>query len=281
MIVILILFSSASLGIDTVNEVKPKITANFQENVVIISSFLENTDTGEVFSCDVISSQADKTFIFAPAKALSNGIYKFTLYASDLVGNPSYYFYNFEVSVPETDIVLVEPNSIGVSNSTTFRVVIHTSRPSVCRYTGVEVSSFDDIRMKYFDVTGNVSESIYVLDHTLNSFSVEPEFPKLFFVRCMDDLGRDNPKSFTLYSDVVYPTLNSVIFVPSPVVEYPPAGDIYSVLKVAASEPVLCKYTKDENASYESMTVFAGYDIDNFDAYDSAVEQKIMFQVIL
>jgi hypothetical protein len=271
------LFCSPSFA-DVVDNVKPPITAVFGEKVVLIPPFLvKNLDTSQIFNLDVVFQQGNKTFTFVPSAALSNGRYEFNLYASDLVGNQKLYTYTFEVSVPGTRIFLVEPNSIGVANSTTFRVAVYSSRPSVCKYTGVSVSGFDDIRLKYFDVTGNLSSSSYVSDHFINSYSVEPDFPRHFYVVCRDDLGRDNLEHFMLYADVTPPTLSSVLFSPSPVVEYPPVGELSSMLKVTATEPVICKYSQNPNLTYADMLSFDGYDMNNFDAYKERDDQTILF----
>ncbi len=277
----LVLFSSLSCVLssaaDTIDNVRPPVTVVFRESVVLINYFLENLESGEVFPVEIAFQQANKTFTFVPARALSNGRYRFSLFASDLIGNTQRYTYEFEVFVAGTRIFLIEPNSIGVANSTTFRVTIYTSRTSVCKYTGVSILSFDDIRLKLFDITGNISTSRYVNDHSINAYSVEPDFPRNFYVVCKDDLGRENLANFKLYADVTPPSLTGVLFSPSPVVEYPPVGDLASVLKVTASEPVLCKYTKNENATYSDMIAFEGYNIDDFDAYLAHNEQTMFF----
>jgi len=253
-VIFLIFFSSTCIAIDTIEEVKPKITAVFQEQVVIVSYFLENTDSGQVFPVDKITETGQKTFVFLPSKSLQNGLYRFTVFATDLVGNSNKYEYMFNLYVPGTRIFLTEPSSIGVANSTRFRLSIYTSRSSVCKYTGIQVSSFDDARLKFFDVTGNLSDNLFVNDHSILDFTVDPEFPRRLFVMCKDDLGRENPEAFTIYSDLTPPTLRSVVFDPSPVIEYPPPpDDLFSVLKVTASEPVICRYTQDPNATYEGM----------------------------
>jgi|GEM_PF-4400747 len=275
--VLLILLSSACVAVSTVENVKPQITAAFQEKVVIINYFLENTATGAVFPVDLVSQRDDKTFVFVPSKSLSNGRYRFTLYASDLVGNSKSYVYLFDVFVPATRIFLIEPNSLGVANSTTFRVTVYTSKLSVCKYTGISVPSFDDVRLKLFDITGNASTGELVNDHTISAYSVEPDFPRRFYVVCKDDLGRENFANFLLYADVTPPTLRSVVFDPSPIVEYPPAGELSSLLKVTASEPVICKYTQAADAAYADMVAFEGFDINDFDAYHEYNDEMISF----
>ena len=268
-------------AVDSIDNVKPQVTAVFGENVILIPPFaIKNSDTEEVFMLDNVFQKDNRTFTFVPQKSLSNGKYEFMLYASDLVGNMKSYLYEFEVFVPGTRILLVQPNSIGVANQSTFTVQVYTSYPSVCKYTGVKIASFDDIKLKFFDATGNLSlqqDSWDVNDHFINSYSVEPDFPKKFFVSCKDYLGRENFADFTLYSDLIPPTLKSVFFNPSPVVEYPPEGDLYSVLNVVATEPVICKYSNDSNASYDEMTPFSGYDKDDFDAYKETNTETIFF----
>ncbi len=281
-IIALVLISSFCIAYDTVENVKPQITVVFGEDVKITSYSLENSDTKAIFPVSLYSQSGMKTFVFLPSKSLNNGLYKFTVFAEDLVGNPAEYNYFFNVYVPETEIILVEPNSIGVANSTRFRVLILTpagsvSQGSVCKYTGVPVDSFDDIRLRYFDETGNVSNGTFVNEHIINDFSVEPDFPRHLYVICKDELLREKIKHFVIYSDVTPPSLRSVAFDPSPVVEYPPVGDLFSVLKISASEPVICKYTQDENATYVGMTPFSVYDRDNFDAYKEQNYETMLF----
>ncbi len=277
----LIALSSVSLAVDTIEEVRPKVTAAFQETVVLTQYFLIHEVgegiPGNPIPIDIISQQDEKTFIFAPSKSLSNGLYTLTVFASDLVGNAKEYTYQFEVFVPGTQISLIEPNSIGVANSTTFRVSVFTSRASECKYSGVAVSAFDDPRLKEFDITGNVADNNHVNDHTILEYTAEPGFGKRFFVMCKDDLGRENFQGFTLYADVAPPILTKIVFDPEPIVEYPPEGNLNSLLKVTASEPVLCKYTLDENASYTEMVPFEGFDMNDFDAYSEQDTHKVYF----
>ncbi len=282
MVIALILFSfiflsSACFAIDTVNTVEPEISVVFQEPVKVTATILKHVDSGRVFDVNLTSEIGGMDFKFRPAKALNNGQYLFTIFARDLVGNSNSYDYGFQVYVPGTEIILRKPNPIGVANSTTFEVMISTTRPSVCKYTGITVPSFNDVRLKLFDITGSVGDGNYVTDHTLLSYTAEPGFPRRFFVACLDDLGRENFKDFTLYADITSPRLDSVIFSPAPVVEYPPEGGLYSQLQVMASEPVLCRYTDDPETVYSLMTPFAGYAVNDFDAYKEHNDQRIDF----
>ncbi|MFH1064242.1 MAG: thrombospondin type 3 repeat-containing protein [Candidatus Woesearchaeota archaeon] len=273
----IVVFSSFSFAIDTVDEVRPKVTAVFNEKVVLTQYFLIHETTGTPVPVSIVSQKEEKTFVFAPSKSLSNGLYTLTVFASDLIGNAKEYKYQFEVFVPGTQIFLIEPNSIGVANSTRFRVSIFSSRASECKYSGVAVSTFDDPRLKAFDITGNASSNKYVNDHSILEYTAEPGFGKRFFVMCKDDLGRENFKGFMLYADVAPPILTAIAFDPEPVVEYPPEGTLTSLLKVTASEPVLCKYTLNENASYAEMTPFEGFDINNYEAYTEQDTHRIYF----
>lgn len=265
------------LAADTVNTVDPEISVIFQEPVVITATVLENVDSGRVFDVELVSEENSIDFTYGPVKSLNNGRYVFTVFARDFVGNSNAYEYEFQVFVPGTQILLVKPNSIGVANSTDFEVAVSTTRPAVCRYTGIVVPSFDDVRLKPFDVTGSVENSSYVTGHTVLSYTAEPGFPRRFFVSCLDDLGRENFRDFTLYADVTPPRLDRVVFDPAPVVEYPPGGDLFSVLEVLGSEPVLCRFSSDSNLSFSGMTAFEGYAPDDFDAYSEHNDQRIDF----
>jgi hypothetical protein len=276
-LIALVLLSLSALAADTVDDVRPQVNVVFHENVVLITYFLKNVDTGKIIDLTVVSGPDGKTFSFTPASALSNGMHQITVYASDLVGNRNSYTYDFDVFVPGTTIKLTKPSSIGVSNTTKFTVGIYTSRPSVCKYTGISVPAFDDVRLKYFDLTGGNSSGSLVNEHEIYDFSVEPEFPRNLFVICRDDLGRENTGSFTIYSDITPPTITSTSFNPSPVVEYPDEGNLSSVLAVDASEAVICRYTADENASYDRMAAFSGFDSSDFDAFKSSNSEKIYF----
>jgi hypothetical protein len=285
---VVLLFSLACIAlpaaaVDSVDEVKPQITVSFKEKVVIVSYFLKSTTSGAVIPVTMTSQPAENTYIFTPTKSLSNGRHRFVIFASDLVGNPDSYTYEFDVFVPGTRIILTKPNSIGVSNSTKFPVAVYTSRPSVCKYTGISVSSFSDVRLKFFDETGDLSSSSYESDHEIANYTVEPDFPKKLYVVCMDDLGRENSQEFTIYADVTPPRLKVVKFIPSPILEYPPGGNLYSVLSVDASEPVICRYTQNPNATYSDMTAFTditaftGIDKITFGTYKEQNEEKINF----
>jgi hypothetical protein len=272
------LFAMPAQAIETVDNVRPPITAVFQEKVSLIRYFLINTATGREYPLELTQNESNKAFLFEPTQSLINGMYRFTLYAKDLVGNTKEYTYDFSVYVAPTRITLVRPNVLGVANATTFPVVVRTSMPSVCKYTGIAVDSFGDVRLKKFDITGNLSENIFELEHTINAYSVEPDFPRRIYVVCRDEIGRDNTENFLLYSDIKPPELTSVIFNPSPLVEYPPGGGLFSTLQVVSSEPVICKYTQNEEASYEEMNLFEGFEREEFNAYSSYNEQLINFR---
>lgn len=276
-IIVLVLLSSACFGVETVRTVNPKITVIFQEGVTVTGYFLKNIDIDREFEVELVDHPDARTYVYKPAKSLNNGLHRFTIFARDPVGNSNSYTHEFEVLVPGTEIFLVKPNPIGVANSTTFRVTISTSMPSVCKYTGISTQSFDDIRLKMFDVTGDLETDDFVTEHSVNAYSVEPGFPRNFYVVCMDDLGRDNFRHFMLYADTTPPRLISADFSPSPVVEYPPEGNLFSDLVITASEHVLCRYTDNPDAGFDQMTPFPGYDINDFDAYKQNHQQRIDF----
>ena len=273
-------------AVDVVNTVEPEITVIFQEPVVITGATLKNVVSGRNFDVELVSEKNSMEFSYRPVKALNNGRHVFTVFARDLVGNSNSYTYEFDVYVPATEIQLRRPNSLGVANSTRFEVMISTTRPSVCKYTGIPVPSFDDVRLKLFDITGNLSEGTYTTDHVIYEYSAEPGFPRRFFVSCLDDLGRENFRDFTLYADITPPRIDKIYFDPSPVVEYPPEGRLYSVMNVIASEPVLCRYSpglpgSDGSASsFGLMAPFEGYNQNEFEAYRALGSQRVIFLMI-
>ncbi|MFC1741241.1 hypothetical protein ACFL3V_01770, partial [Nanoarchaeota archaeon] len=279
-IIAFILLSSFCLAIETVNEVKPQITAAFQEKVVLISYVIEEVETGRIIPVDLSSQIDDKTFVFVPSKALLNGRHDLVIHASDLVGNPNKYIYSFDVFIPSTTIELLEPNSIGVGNSTEFTVAVKTSRPCECKYTGVSVGSFDDIRLKYFDSTGDASAEDLQMIHKIFDYEVDPDNPlgfRILVVACKDDLERENFNNFRIFADTTPPKIESATFDPSPLVEFPLSGAIFSTLTVKASEPVICRYIEADNTTYWDMVAFTGYDQDDFYAYEKAASDDIVF----
>jgi len=272
-----VLLSSFVMAAERVSDVRPTINVVFSEPVAIINYFLTGDDDGKEYSVNMVTLDGETTFAFVPSKSLQNGRYTFELYASDIVGNAQNYFHEFEVFIAGNSITLVQPNSIGVANATTFPVSINTSIPSVCKYTGIRVPSYDDIRLRYFDITGNASEGAAVQHHTIHEFSVDPDFPRNIYIVCKDNLGRENFVDFKLYSDITPPTLRFVRFNPNPIVEYPPEGELSSMLSVTASEQVICRWAYDENTSYSVMNIMPGYNPNDFDAYMDVNTRLMVF----
>ena len=258
--------------------VKPVVTAQFTEQVILVSYSFKNTDSGKSYPAEFLGVvESQHKYSFTPAKALSNGNYDFILIAKDLVGNWKEYHYSFTVYVAETRILLTAPNSLGYSQFSPFNVTVFTSKPASCKYSGVKVDGFEDIRLKPFDITGNVSSGDLVSDHTIVGFSVEPDFPKRLYVVCSDDLGRDVFADFLLHTDPKPPTVTYSGFDPDPVSEYPETGPLSSTLKVVTDEPVICKYTSDANLSYEDMDPFPGFDENSLDAFKDTNEVVLTF----
>jgi hypothetical protein len=210
-----------------------------------------------------------KTFLFQPLNALQNGNYRLSVSAADLLDNWATYSYDFIVSLPDTGVYLVRPR-IGVSNTTTFDILVVTTRPSVCKQKASLIESFDALGAILFDSTGTN-------EHLIKDYSVQEDIPRQLFVVCRDNLGRDNFRDYMLYSDTVSPVIDFVDFDPSRVVEYPVSGPIKTRMHVRASEDVICKYSNDSGASYVSMLSFERFDLQNFSAYSKDVYVDLIF----
>lgn len=268
-------FSCFSTQASAVEDVRPPITVIFHEPVEIPPGFYYIKDSsGNTYDVELLFNEGSTKFVFRPIPALSNGDYTFVIRANDLVGNWQDYTQEFTVYVPNTAIKLIKPNTIGVSNTTVFDVMVHTTRSSVCKHRGIPFTDFDDGTVKFFDSTGNVNESNYVYDHTLFDYEVKEGFPRHLYVMCKDELGRVVSDDYMLYSDTIPPRIMSTYFDPSPVFEYPEYGDLSSVLTVSTSEDTICKYYDvsdnvniSDTISYASMTQFPSYNKDDFDAY--------------
>ncbi|MFC1723204.1 hypothetical protein ACFL0V_03620, partial [Nanoarchaeota archaeon] len=180
--------------------VLPKVTAEFNEQVTIISAIFHNLNTQQNYEAAWPTPVGYK-YIFQPSKALPNGNYEFIVLASDLVGNSKEYKYTFTVYEEETRILLTTPNSLGYAKGSPFNVSVFTSKASACRYSGVPTYSYEDIKLKDFDITGNITTNTRVYDHTIIDYAVDPDFPKLIYVVCNDAIGRDVLQDFTLYTD--------------------------------------------------------------------------------
>ncbi|MBU0461980.1 MAG: hypothetical protein KJ574_05320 [Nanoarchaeota archaeon] len=260
-----VLASSAS----AIEDVLPTIVAEFDEKVVITSSSLKNTQSGLAYNL-IIATDNNRTFRFTPEKALQNGPYTLMITATDLLGNPANFTYSFTVNVASTTILLIKPR-IGVSNSTTFDIQIATpNRAADCKYRSTTITDFNQPGLQVFSTTDHYNHFSY-------NVTVQEEFPRDLFVVCLDSLGRENFAQFKLYVDLTPPSLSSVSFNPSPIVEYPLFGDIVSDMTPHASEPVLCKYTNESSIDYAGMIAFEGFNLNSFTAYEEVPSQTLSF----
>ncbi|MFQ5474733.1 MAG: hypothetical protein ACE5DM_02755, partial [Candidatus Nanoarchaeia archaeon] len=254
---------------DVVDQVLPTILAEFDETVVIQTMTLINTQTGADIGIGV-TSENNKTYRFTPSKALQNGPYTLSISAADLLGNTAVFIYNFNVNVAETEIVLLKPR-IGVSNTSAFDLVIATpNRESDCRYRSTIITDYGQPGLQSFATEDHFT-------HTAAGFEMQEEFPRDLFVVCLDSLGRENYAQYKLYVDLTPPTLSSVNWDPAPIVEYPLVGDIISKMEPQSSEEVICRYTNSSDDTYEDMTPYELFDLQDFDAYEQAPAQEISF----
>ncbi|MBT7903480.1 hypothetical protein HN587_06475 [Candidatus Woesearchaeota archaeon] len=257
LVIVFTLILPISIAIDTYDDVVPHITADFQENVTIINSSLINIDAGQSYSLsnNSLLDMPKKQYVFFPIIALQNGVYQITLQAKDQVGNIGTYSWPFEIYKKPNSVELLKPR-LGVSNTTYFEVLLSTGETSYCKSSSQVPQSFESILLKKFDLTGIslLNPDTYESTHKFLNYTITPAPSQPFYVYCKDNLGRENFKSFTLYTDLTPPNIVAKTASPNPVLEYPVEGKLRSTITAITNEPAICKYSLDSNETYSDMS---------------------------
>ncbi|MBT6520189.1 hypothetical protein HOK51_10165 [Candidatus Woesearchaeota archaeon] len=258
----LILFPNISTAIETYDTVTPQIHADFDESVTIMFYSLSNLDTGKDYALtnESLAGMPKENYYFSPIKSLQNGMYEFFVQARDMVGNMGTYTWNFDVFVDPSSVSLYKPR-LGFANSSIFDIKVITGMNSACKYSSIIPTDFDSLLLSAFDLTALIfsSPATYESDHYIYNHSITPALSSPFYVYCKDNIGRENLRDFTLHVDTTPPSFASKKATPNPVVEYPPSGPLTTELQVVTNEPTVCKYSEDNNATFQDMLEF-----DNF-----------------
>ncbi|MBU0535848.1 MAG: hypothetical protein KKE20_02710 [Nanoarchaeota archaeon] len=213
-----------------------------------------------------------------PVDPLFNGYFSLTVNVVDLVGNPTNYVEYFYLNITETDIQIISPR-LGVSNKSVNNLTIRTTRNGVAENTECKIGidnpayNFNSLALKPFESPA-VMKPIHTISDVFSKFGLSTQGE--FYIVCKDQsLGRVNQKKFSVYVDTIPPVITSFGFDPPKVVEYPEYGEqISTTLSVGATEPVICRYSYQQDKNYTEMIPFDNFNINDFDAYVSENKQK-------
>ena len=258
-----------------VANVRPIVTIEFDEAVVVKSAeFLsENTSLATNGSAEMVNASIIR---FAPFRALANGAYTFTAIVADLVGNIQTHQERFIVTVPNTEIMLVQPR-LGYAQQQIFPIVIQTTfvgvpEPTQCKYMLADpLFNFFNFGLLPFDSGGMQSE------HRKEGFSgpnADFILPSPLYVVCTDSRDRANQEQFNLFVDTQDPVIEGMVLDPNTINERNAAGLFETLLTIEASEPVICKYSLT-SSPYDQMTPFSSYRIDDLAAFQVMGNQSM------
>lgn len=261
--------------------VRPRIELAFTEPITLNSAelYAVNPETEEMMRLGMnpppipITITAQSIFVIVvPNISLPNGYYDLNVNVEDIVGNEALIKQKFLIDAPSTKIKIVEPR-IGVSNGIVRNLTIETSRynqpePTDCKITTSPfVYDFASSALVPFELPVTKPST----SHTILNFFDKASFSQeaTFYILCTDQTyNRVNRERFDIYMDTTAPSINRFDFVPAKVVEYPEfENKMWVILNITANEPVICRYSFNENKNYSLMTSFPGFDKENFHAY--------------
>lgn len=228
-----------------------------------------------------VKNQTTKSTVsITPVNALSNGYYILKLSVEDLAGNTAVDYEYFYLYITETEIMIIEPR-LGISNLPVNNLTIRTVRDGKEENTECKIgiggpyplNTFDSPSLKPFESPA-VMKPEHTIDNVFSVFGLGASGQ--FYILCKDQsLGRVTQKKFDVGVDTAPPAISSITFDPPKIVEYPETGnEISAVIEVDADEPVICRYSFNEDKSYDDMTAFSNFDRYDVDAYTDKSTQK-------
>ncbi|MCX6706546.1 MAG: hypothetical protein NT001_00165 [Candidatus Woesearchaeota archaeon] len=213
-----------------------------------------------------------------PLNPLFNGYYILKLSVEDLAGNPAVAYEFFYLDITETEMMITEPR-LGISNQPVNNLTIRTTRNGVAENTVCKIGvanpfyNFDSPTLKPFESPA-VMKPQHTIDNVFGIFGLGTSGQ--FYILCKDQTqGRVSQKRFDVGVDTVPPLVNSAVFVPPKIVEYPESGnEISALLDITTNEPVICRYSFNEDKNYDDMTAFSNFDRYDVDTYKTENTQK-------
>ncbi len=263
----LFLAASAHANILNATSSQPQISVVFDEDI-FNSSFVAQftSEKGISVPASFETLEPDSAFLFTPIHPLSNGLYTFTLLATDFVKNKVNESVQVSINELYMKIELISPYLGGSSTSVT-DIVIKTEKESQCGFAGVDSKSFESLIGK-FDSLAN--ENMQTL-HTYKDFDFQAagsvSSKRTIFIQCKDQKNRVHFASFDLVYDATLPQV-SITPVPNPITQKNDDGKILTTLFVTSDDPVVCRYhlssqmgnSNDSNLAgtfnYSTMTPF-------------------------
>ncbi|OIO63277.1 hypothetical protein COT48_05220 [Candidatus Woesearchaeota archaeon CG08_land_8_20_14_0_20_47_9] len=255
---IIVAFSASLCSATTVKKRDPVIRLDYGEPVSIPEGAANLTLGGNLIPISLISKEDDRIFRYKPDSLLEDGDYLFTVTATDRYGNNNTQTKEFTVLVPELDIVIIKPK-LGFTSEREFDLEISTDRQASCKY------SFDPSLP--FDSPAQVE--LVTDDGLLHS---RPDFNNLgeVYVKCMDVYEEITSRSFAITFDDTAP---SITVSAADVSTLP----LETVLVAEASEPVICRYSKNPELDYRFMEgKFDGYRRFDITAYKEHNERLLV-----
>ncbi|MBD3312880.1 hypothetical protein GF345_00400 [Candidatus Woesearchaeota archaeon] len=282
-----------------INKVQPTIDIFFQEDINLTDAVLYGINsaiiernaylfnqyitTGDIaflesmmaieIPIEAAVSGDRRSLSITPEEPLFNGYFTLMVQVEDIVGNTAMHTDRFYLNLTETQIIVVSPR-LGVSNRSVNNLTIRTTRNGIPEDTECKIGiddpayNFDSLALEPFETPLRMS-STHTADDVFTRFNLGNS--GTFYIVCRDEsLGRVNQRRVDVYVDTIPPVITQFTFDPKKVVEYPEFGaEISADLVVHASEPVICRYSAEQELNYSDMTLFEGFDRFDFEAYSS------------
>ncbi len=228
---------------------QPTIIVEFQEESLITSHTLTDPDNIELDQ-PTVSTEDNYTYRFTPISPLAEGLHILTVQASDILGNPSEEPVIITINITPMSVFLIKP-ALGISNTSTFDILLGTSEDANCRY-----DSFPPATRENYDDLLNEFESITMRVHKLSQIEA-PEFPGIIpaYVICKTPAGDlSEIHRFNFSYDDSPPIISSVTANPSTVVQLDELGDKSTIVTAQIDDPSICRYDDTENRYHDMAT---------------------------
>jgi len=237
---------------------QPEISVVFDEDILNTSFTAQFTnDVGISVPASFQTLEPDSAFLFTPIHPLSNGLYTFSLLATDFVKNAVNESVQVFINESYMKIELLSPYLGGSSISVT-DILLKTEKESQCGFAGVDGKSFESLISKF----DSLSDGKYQTLHTYKNFDFQAagslSSKRTIFVQCMDQKGRVHFASFNLVYDATLPQVR-ITPVPNPITQKDDNGKISTTLFVVSDDPVNCRYHFSKEGEDSNITELLNY----------------------
>ncbi len=215
----------------------PVLRVQFNEAVDPASVTAVLADAANKLYAVSLLNNSDAVFRYRPASRLPEGVYTFTINATDKIGNTkANQQIKFAIAIPALEFALVYPR-FAVSPITVFNVTVSTGREANCRY------SRNDVQFSNMMAFNSTNARLHVISAFTESQQAR------IYVKCNDsETNLIQQQFFDIAVDVTAPKIVRAGAQPNPVIEPPEQ----TLLMVETDDDAVCRY--DESAAiYQQM----------------------------